>query len=499
MTTTTIRNPSYYYREFKNDLLPLKEGAEHSKNTLIQQCSRVVIVALPYVSLCRPIGAPLSFVLGTFRACTSIAQAINSLGKGDIKNASYGLLRTTISAAAVAGTIFAHPVGMLLSTTNDLLIETCQLIHHLQNKNQKEALNSCLNLFNNALYLSLFMYGGLELSILSLAGQILLGLYHARNEYLSGHWLEAAGHIGMALVRSNQLLSQVHALRISLAIKEPKNQDRRNSTHLRKETTEARNKPHRDRNRNKRAMLAVTSQNTSPARAPNDKPVSTPSQDKAADSAAPQIDVPSPKTLSERIKEYESNSKGWPSLHYAIHMNDEEAAQHFINIKPEQAKMSTPSIPIMSAQMGSNAAKDCDHRKDIESGISAIELAIRHRCTTSFVEQLIALGADFKGVRKEYYGDMRETWESSTTWIREKNKLVNWWGDAHSSHYQLFTPIYWAIVNKDKPLFDLLISKGCSPNDLAYKKRELLRASCRIEEAQYTVQQLLEKSGSFDQ
>jgi ankyrin repeat protein len=499
MTTIakTIREPSYYHREFKNDVPALKKAEEHSKNTLIQQFSRVALVALPYVSLYRSVGVPLSCMLGAFRTCTSIAQTINSLGDGDIKNASYGLVQTTISAVAVAGTIFAHPAGMLISTTHDLLIETCQLIHHLQNKNQKEALNSCLNLFNNALYLSLFMYGGLELSILSLAGQILLGMYHAQNEYRSGHWLEAAGHVGMAAVRSNQLLVQVHALRISLAMQEPKNQDGRKSTRSRTKTAEARNKPHRERNKtaqNKTARAAASPHNTPPTSASNDKPVSSPSQEKAADSAAPQTNAPIPKTLSERVKEYESNSEGWPSLHYAIHMNDEEAAQHFINTKHELAQMSTPSIPIMKFQMGKNADKDRDNRWGTESGISSIELAIRHRCTTSFVERLLASGADFKGVRKEYYGDIRDTWESTTTYVHEKNKLAHFFGNAEE--YQLFTPIYWAIVNKDKALFDLLISKGCSLNDLAYMKRALNRGTSRIEEVQYTAQQLLEKIGS---
>lgn len=382
-------------------------------------------------------------MMGTFRTCTSMAQTINSLEAGEAKNALYGVVQTTISAVAVAGTIFAHPVGMLVSTTHDLFIEVCQLIHHLQNNNPKEALNSCLSLFNNALYLSLFMYGGLELSILSLVGQILLGLYHARNEYQSGHWLEAAGHMGMALVRAKELLPQVNAF---------------------------------------------------------DKPSSAPSQDKAADSAVPQTNAPNPKILSEQIKEYENNSGGWPSLHYAILMNDEEAAQHFLQTRPEQATMLTPSLPIMKFQMGANPKNDRDNVWGTESGISAIELAIRHRCTTQFVKQLLTLGADFKAVRKEYYGSVRDIWESKTKYVYGKNKLVDFLGN--DEHYQLFTPIYWAIINKNKALIDLLISKGCSLNDLAYKRREFIREYrgrelfCDTIQEQYTVQQLLEKIGS---
>lgn len=505
MTTTntriTITEPSYYHREFKNDVLSPKEGADHLKKSLMQQFSRVALVALPYVSLYRPVGAVLSCTLGTLRTCTSIAQTIDSLGKGDIKNVCYGLLQTTISAAAIAGTIFAHPAGMLISTTHDLLIETCQLIHHLQNNKPKEALNSCLNLFNNALYLSLFMYGGLELSILSLAGQILLGLYHAHNEYRSGRWLEAAGHIGMAAVRSNQLLSQAHALRLSLAMQESKNQDERKSTRSRAKTTETRTKSRRE-NRNKTAKPAASPQNTSSASGPNNMPAPTPyrtkvakpaapSQDKATESAPPQTNAPTPKTLPERIKEYESNSKGWPVLHYAIHRDDEEAAQYVINTKPEQAKLLTPDLPIMQFHDGGNADKDFDYKIGDEQGISAVELAARQNFSSNFVSKLIDLGADFRQGRKDYLGTVRDNWESKTGYVKEKNKLASFFG--RSEEYQLFTPIYWAINHGNEELVDLFISKGSNLNDLAYAKRSMDRGSCRIVEEQYTAQQLQKK------
>jgi len=68
------------------------------------------------------------------------------------------------------------------------------------------------------LYLSLFLHGGLELAIASLAAQILLGLYNSRAEFMKGNYIEAVGHIGMALVRGNQLAGQAKMLQTKLVV-----------------------------------------------------------------------------------------------------------------------------------------------------------------------------------------------------------------------------------------------------------------------------------------
>jgi ankyrin repeat protein len=287
-------------------------------------------------------------------------------------------------------------------------------------------------------------------------------------------------------------------------MQEAKNQDGGKSTRSRNRTAKTRVRPQRE-HRNKTATPAASPQNTPPASGPNNMPAPTPyrtkaaqpaapSQDKATESAAPQTIAPTLKTLPERIKEYENNSWGWPALHYAIDMKDEEAAQHFINANPEQAKLLTPSLPIMKFHDGGKASKDYDHKIWDEQGISAVELAARQNLSSTLVSKLIDLGAEFKQGRKDYFGMIRDDWESLTGYAKGRNKLSSAFG--RSEEYQLFTPIYWAIKNKNKELEDLLISKGSNLNDLAYAKRATERATCRIVEEQYTAQQLQKKIGS---
>lgn len=115
---------------------------------------------------------------------------------------------------AHASSIFAHPMGMIITTGHDLIIDLTKLAKHLQNGNQKEALKCCGSILNNVLYLALFTYGGPELAIASFAIQILLRAHHSCNEFAKGNTLEGIGHLLMAMVRTSQLAGQVHVLNI---------------------------------------------------------------------------------------------------------------------------------------------------------------------------------------------------------------------------------------------------------------------------------------------
>ncbi len=175
-------------------------------------CMRVGIVALPFFSLHKPLSLPISLTMGGLRSVMCTSNLIESIRSGNCSDIAYMLLQTVIAVIALAGTIFAHPAGMLITTGHDLIIELTHLIHHLYVGEHRKALESCLNIANNALYLVLFLDGGLEMAIASLAVQILVGLSHSMNELQNGRWLEGAGHLLMATVRGNQLSAQVEVL-----------------------------------------------------------------------------------------------------------------------------------------------------------------------------------------------------------------------------------------------------------------------------------------------
>ncbi|MBY0529615.1 MAG: hypothetical protein K2P51_05430 [Rhabdochlamydiaceae bacterium] len=209
MSELSISKPSYYHREYKNDIKEPKEKA----SSWLNQSQRVAKAALPFVSLYQPLSRPLSLALGSLRTYSSITELMSEISKGNVKEVPYHLLQTTISVLSLAGTLFAHPLGMMLTTGHDLVVELISLHAHLQAKDYTKALESCANILNNSLYLALFLHGGLELTIASFAMQIVLGLYHSRTEFKNGNYLEGTAHLLMAMIRGHQMANQAQLVR----------------------------------------------------------------------------------------------------------------------------------------------------------------------------------------------------------------------------------------------------------------------------------------------
>ncbi|HEX2582796.1 MAG TPA: ankyrin repeat domain-containing protein [Chlamydiales bacterium] len=196
----------YYHREYKNDV---KELSPEKEASWMDQAQRVGILALPFLSLYKPLSFPISLGMGGVRVLTNGSQLAQAIQAGEsLSTISYQLFQVTISVVSLAGTIVAHPAGMIITTLHDLVIESGQLICYLQTGNYSKALESAATLFSNALYLAAIGGGGIELHIGSLAMQTLLGLYHGYTEGQKGNYLEMAAHIAMAGIRGKQLHDQ---------------------------------------------------------------------------------------------------------------------------------------------------------------------------------------------------------------------------------------------------------------------------------------------------
>jgi hypothetical protein len=206
-------NPPYYHREYSNDIDP---SAKESSNL----CKRVALVALPFLSLYKPLNFPISLGMGAVRVYTSANQLISDIHSGDFKKISFDVLQTTISVVALASTIFAHPVGMIITTSQDIIFELIDLIHSLQSGNSEAALVSLTKITNNAFYLALICCGGLELSIASFAIQAITLMVSSRDEFKKGRELEGCGNLLMAAVRLNQGYSQFKLLQRQWEIEE---------------------------------------------------------------------------------------------------------------------------------------------------------------------------------------------------------------------------------------------------------------------------------------
>ncbi len=204
-----FQEPIYYHREYTNDI---KTNEKEPKGS--QTCKRVALASLPFFSLYRPLSLPISLAMGTTRSLTEGSQLVTAIHQGETRAIAFQLFQTSISIASLAGTIFAHPAGMLLSTGHDIFIETASLLNHLQKGNYQKATECCAKIINNALYLAVATHGGLELAIASFALQTLIGLYYSHQEFKKGNTLEGCSHLLMAMVRANQLHSQVQLFQI---------------------------------------------------------------------------------------------------------------------------------------------------------------------------------------------------------------------------------------------------------------------------------------------
>jgi hypothetical protein len=224
-----LKEPSYYHREYSNDT-ESPRNPSWSDQTNCEKAQRVLNVALPFITLYKPLSFPVSLGMGAMRTVSRISQLVICIKDGkDTETTAYQTLQTAIAIISLAGTILAHPLGMLITTAQDLVIDVTKLVEHMKNGDYKKALECCGNILNNTLYFALFLNGGLELSIASLGVQILIGIYHSQEEFKKGNFLEAAGHLGIALIRGNQMKNQIsilnHKWKMELLIKSQENQE----------------------------------------------------------------------------------------------------------------------------------------------------------------------------------------------------------------------------------------------------------------------------------
>ncbi|MBM3192300.1 MAG: hypothetical protein FJZ63_06605 [Chlamydiae bacterium] len=195
-------HPPYYHREYSNDI----DAADSSVY------KRAALVALPFLSLYKPLSLPLSLGMGSTRVYTLFCQLLQDIPSKNFKTISFDVLQTTLATAALASTIFYHPLGVLITTSQDIVIELNHLRHTLLQRDWEGSFLSLTKVMSHSLYLALVCRGGLELAILSLTLQATTLLLSSREEFKQGHLLEACGNLLMAATRMHQGYSQIKLL-----------------------------------------------------------------------------------------------------------------------------------------------------------------------------------------------------------------------------------------------------------------------------------------------
>jgi hypothetical protein len=200
--TNSIRPSTipYYHRDYSNDTVRDQQSGISK---------RVALVALPFLSLYKPLSLPISLAMGSLRVYTCINKLLDSIAR----ESAIEFLNTTISVIALASSIFAHPLGMVITTSQDIFFELAVLSSAIKQKNTEKILVSLTKVTNNLIYLVLLCSGGTQLSIVSLALQAITLIISSREEFKQGNLLEGAANILMALIRTHQGYSQFKILK----------------------------------------------------------------------------------------------------------------------------------------------------------------------------------------------------------------------------------------------------------------------------------------------
>jgi hypothetical protein len=172
----------------------------------------IASASLPFLALYKPFSYPIALGTGALRVGVSSFQLINAIREGNHQKIFSETVGTTVAVISLAGTFFAHPLGMLISTGYDLILEFQSLIQNLRESKHEQALQNCLKILGHSLYFAALLVGGPEITICFFAVQIIIGGLEARNDFAEGKYIAGIGHALMAIVRGGQLSGSVKTL-----------------------------------------------------------------------------------------------------------------------------------------------------------------------------------------------------------------------------------------------------------------------------------------------
>lgn len=185
-----------YYRDFGNDFP--KETKE--ERTTSDRVIRITQAALPIFSMHRPFQVIVAFAGNSLRTITSILESIEA--------PTFITVAKTVTAVVAFLLTFTVPVlGIMATTAEDIAIYLGSLYEAAQTEDYKKALESCAQMIIGVLYLALFFSPGIELLVIGLSVQILMGFYRGVEEFKKGYFIEGSAHFLLAALRMQQLHS----------------------------------------------------------------------------------------------------------------------------------------------------------------------------------------------------------------------------------------------------------------------------------------------------
>jgi endonuclease/exonuclease/phosphatase family metal-dependent hydrolase len=176
-------NDVLYSRELSNDL-PVQTD-------LIK---RTALAAIPFLSLCPLLRFPISLTMGSLRVWNTDSNDV---------------WQKVAAITALAGSLFQHRIGIACTTVQDLFLE----INKIKTQGTSEdSLKGLIRIFNHLVYLGLISFGGLELSIVAFAIQIVINLLQSKDEFQNDRWIEGFANLLMCGIRLQQTYNQCQQL-----------------------------------------------------------------------------------------------------------------------------------------------------------------------------------------------------------------------------------------------------------------------------------------------
>ena len=205
----TLYNPDSYHRRFDLDVPSdwiadtRKDLAkEDSRSTWENQVKRIGFVALPFLSLVKPLAGPLSILMGGVRVLTQVSGLFTC--QAGWQQFSMQFLHAVFAAFSVASSFFRFTIGLLLTTTIDLIQGLFNAGSHLIHGEYRKAIDETLQLLASTAYLGFMLAGALEAMLLFSLLQVAVNFSQAQKELAQGNYLEAAAKIGMGCIRLHQ-------------------------------------------------------------------------------------------------------------------------------------------------------------------------------------------------------------------------------------------------------------------------------------------------------
>ncbi len=165
---------------------------------------RVVDVALPFLSLYRPIGRVMSLGLGGARVFSHFHLALQHEKSAEWKKCAVDVSEMALAVLGVGLIFFHSTLGLFVVTSVDLGKGVVNVACFLKEKDYAKAIDEAIQVFASSLYLAFMATGALELMLVFTLVQASKSLYQARSEIAKGRYLEGFAKIVMMGIHLKQ-------------------------------------------------------------------------------------------------------------------------------------------------------------------------------------------------------------------------------------------------------------------------------------------------------